>query len=86
MTRLPLLLLLTCCCRQILDALASNLKREHTLRVMLNCFVWCVTDDSCVLYIYSLLPPHKFACMSAATGLSCLVAATDLLLPASLLI
>lgn len=25
---------------QVLDALASNLKREHVLRIMLNCFVW----------------------------------------------
>jgi hypothetical protein len=24
-----------------LDRLASNLKREHVLRVMLNSFVWC---------------------------------------------
>jgi hypothetical protein len=24
----------------VLDALASNLKREHVLRIMLNCFVW----------------------------------------------
>ena len=25
---------------QLLDRLSSNLKREHVLRIMLNCFVW----------------------------------------------
>jgi hypothetical protein len=35
-----LLLLLLSSLPQVLDALASNLKREHVLRIMLNCFVW----------------------------------------------
>lgn len=44
---------------QVLDALASNLKREHVLRIMLNCFVWGRSLNS-IQFAKSAVYSHPF--------------------------
>ncbi|WIA41512.1 hypothetical protein OEZ86_008883 [Tetradesmus obliquus] len=54
---------------QVLDALASNLKREHVLRIMLNCFVWgrslnCLQFAKSAVYSYPFFPDvHAMVCV-----------------------
>eukprot|EP00878_Enallax_costatus_P000701 GHUV01000811.1.p1 GENE.GHUV01000811.1~~GHUV01000811.1.p1 ORF type:complete len:928 (+),score=335.74 GHUV01000811.1:282-3065(+) len=54
---------------EVLDALASNLKREHVLRIMLNCFVWGRSLNSIqfaksAVYSHPFFPDvHAFVCV-----------------------
>eukprot|EP00879_Flechtneria_rotunda_P000231 GHRR01000309.1.p1 GENE.GHRR01000309.1~~GHRR01000309.1.p1 ORF type:complete len:945 (+),score=429.08 GHRR01000309.1:255-3089(+) len=54
---------------QVLDALVSNLKREHVLRIMLNCFVWGRTLNSiqfakAAVYSHPFFPDvHAMVCV-----------------------